>query len=94
MPHYEEAADTAVRTGQAIASGVVVERWVVERLLVTEEVAALLRVTHETVREMVRRGELDAAQIGRGWKFRAADVSALVERRMGALRDSFAGGGK
>ena len=90
-------AEQAVTLGASIAAdaaanGVRVETWTMDRMLTTAEVAAILRVDVETVREMVRRGELAAAEIGRGWKFHARDVVELVDRRMDALRERYAGG--
>jgi len=44
------------------------------------EVAELLGVSVRTVNRLAERGELDVVRIGRGARFRADDVRALIER--------------
>src|SRR5262245_3605139 len=51
------------------------------RLLTTEEVARLLRVTPRSVRNYVRQGELQAIRYGKGRRFRQADIDAFLFRK-------------
>ncbi len=50
-------------------------------LLTKADVARLLNVTPQTVRNMVERGELRAIRTERGWRlFRRRDVERLIAR--------------
>ena len=53
-----------------------------ERWLTVEEVAERLDVTQETVRRLLRRGELPGMQISKrsGWRMRPEDVDAFIRR--------------
>ncbi len=51
-----------------------------ERLLRRREVAELLGVSVRTVNRLAERGELEVVRIGRGARFHADDVRALIER--------------
>lgn len=53
---------------------------VAPRLLRASEVAAMLGVSIERVRELVRDGQLSSVRLGdQGWhRFRAEDVEALI----------------
>ena len=50
-----------------------------KRLLSVQEVADDLRVTTETVRNLIRRGELDGVRVGRLWRVTKASVQRLEE---------------
>jgi excisionase family DNA binding protein len=50
-----------------------------ERLLTIREAADVLRLHARTVREYVRRGELEGRVIGRRWRFRRKDLDAFYE---------------
>jgi excisionase family DNA binding protein len=50
-----------------------------ERLLTLREAAEALRLNPRTVREYVRRGELQGRIIGRRWRFRRTDLDAFFE---------------
>jgi excisionase family DNA binding protein len=50
-----------------------------ERLLTLREAAEVLRLHPRTVREYVRRGELEGRVIGRRWRFRRKDLDAFYE---------------
>jgi len=50
-----------------------------ESLLTLREAAAVLRLNPRTVREYVRRGEIEARIIGKQWRFRRADIDAFFE---------------
>lgn len=54
-----------------------------ERWLTAEEVAQRLDVGLETVRRLLRRGELPGMQISKrsGWRVRAEDVDAFIHSR-------------
>ena len=52
-----------------------------DRLLTTEEVAEYLRVTPKTVREWIQRGELEAIDVGQGYRIFKRDLGAFIERR-------------
>ena len=51
-----------------------------EHWLTVEDVAKRLDVTQETVRRLLRRGELPGMQISKraGWRVRAEDVDAFI----------------
>jgi excisionase family DNA binding protein len=49
-----------------------------EKLLTDSEVAYLLGLHRKTVQRMARSGELRGYRLGRYWRFRVADVEALV----------------
>ena len=51
------------------------------RLLTVEDVAHYLQFTPETVRSMVRRGELPAIKVGRRWRFRKEKIEAWIQTR-------------
>lgn len=58
-------------------------RHTVSRLLTTREVAELLQVTPDTVRELKQRGKLRAVQVGeQSPRFRESDVAAFIEARL------------
>jgi excisionase family DNA binding protein len=50
------------------------------QLLTTEEVARLLRVSHETVRNLAATGALPGRKIGRAWRFPRAAVEDCFRR--------------
>mgnify|MGYP003497870084 len=42
------------------------------------EVAALLKFHHNTVRKMIKEGELQAKKIGKEWRIKGADLDRLT----------------
>ena len=50
-----------------------------DRLLTLSEAAEVLRLHPRTVREYLRRGELEGRVIGRRWRFRRKDLDAFYE---------------
>lgn len=58
----------------------------VEQQLTVEEVAEELRVHPETVRQWIRRGELDAFDTGRGYRISRTDLDDFVQRRKTSRR--------
>ncbi len=50
-----------------------------EHLLTIREAAGVLRLHPRTVREYVRRGELEGRVIGGRWRFRRKDLDAFFE---------------
>lgn len=50
-----------------------------ERLLTLCEAADVLRLNPRTLREYVRRGEIEGRIIGGRWRFRRADLDAFFE---------------
>lgn len=50
-----------------------------DALLTLGEAAEVLRLHTRTVREYVRRGELQGRLIGRQWRFRRQDLDAFYE---------------
>jgi excisionase family DNA binding protein len=50
-----------------------------DRLLTLKEAAEILRLHTRTVREYVRRGELEGRVIGGRWRFRRKDLDAFYE---------------
>jgi excisionase family DNA binding protein len=61
-----------------------------EHWLTVEGVAQRLDVTEETVRRLLRRGELPGMQISKrsGWRVRAEDVDAFIRSRFRASKTS------
>ena len=47
-------------------------------LLTVDEVAEYLRIKSTTVRDLIKRGELPAARVGRVYRIRRADVEKLL----------------
>ncbi len=52
-----------------------------EELLDSEQAAALLKIHPKTLQRMARAGQIQAAQIGRLWRFRASQIDAWLKRR-------------
>jgi len=50
-----------------------------ERLLTLREAAEVLRLNPRTVREYVRRGEIEGRIIGGQWRFRRQELDAFFE---------------
>jgi len=50
-----------------------------DRLLTLAEAAEVLRLSTRTVREYVKRGEIEGRIIGKRWRFRRADLDAFFE---------------
>lgn len=50
-----------------------------ERLLTIREAAEVLRLHPRTVREYLRRGELEGRLLGGRWRFRRKDLDAFFE---------------
>lgn len=50
--------------------------------LTTEEVAAQIRETSQSVADRCFRGELKASRLGRGWRIRQDDVDRFMESRV------------
>jgi len=48
-----------------------------DSLLTLREAAEILRLSTRTLREYVRRGEIEGRIIGRRWRFRRADLDAF-----------------
>jgi putative molybdopterin biosynthesis protein len=48
-------------------------------LMLIEEVAEYLRISANTVRNMIDRGELPAARIGKQYRIKRVDVDRLLE---------------
>jgi len=50
-----------------------------ERLLTLREAAEVLRLHPRTVREYIRRGEIEGRVIGGQWRFRRKDLDTFFE---------------
>jgi excisionase family DNA binding protein len=50
-----------------------------DRLLTIAEAAEVLRLSTRTVREYLKRGEIQGKLIGNRWRFRRADLDAFFE---------------
>jgi excisionase family DNA binding protein len=50
-----------------------------DRLLTLREAAEVLRLNPRTVREYLRRGEIEGRIIGGQWRFRRQDLDAFFE---------------
>ena len=53
-----------------------------ERLLDSDEAAALLKIHPKTLQKMARNGQISGVQVGRLWRFRASVLNAWLEHRM------------
>lgn len=53
----------------------------IEPLMTAPEVAALVRKSTYTVRQMARLGVIIGRRVGRDWLFRRGDVSRFIEGR-------------
>lgn len=53
-----------------------------ERLLDSDEAAALLKIHPKTLQKMARNGQITAVQIGRLWRFRASVLNDWLEHKM------------
>jgi len=52
-----------------------------DTLYTTEEVAEKLKITAKTVREYIQRGELEAIDMGQGYRIYKRDLDAFLEGR-------------
>lgn len=52
-----------------------------DTLYTTEEVAEKLKITPRTVREYIQRGELEAIDMGQGYRIYKRDLDAFLEKR-------------
>lgn len=52
-----------------------------EKIITAAELAALLQVHVRTVYRLAEKGVLPGNKIGRGWRFREAEILALVSNR-------------
>jgi excisionase family DNA binding protein len=53
-----------------------------ERLLDSDEAAALLNIHPKTLQKMARNGQITGVQIGRLWRFRASVLNDWLEHKM------------
>lgn len=54
--------------------------------MLTEEVAAEIRETPQTVAEKCARGEIKATRLGRGWRIKRDDLDAYMESNVPATQ--------
>ncbi len=66
------------RVHQSFSSAIQDERF--ERLLDSEEAAALLKIHPKTLQKLARQGEVAAIQIGKLWRFRASALNRWLEK--------------
>ncbi len=52
-----------------------------DRLLTTKEVAEKLRVHVKTVLEWINKGELEAIDLGQGYRIKESDLDIFLEHR-------------
>lgn len=57
---------------------------IMEEILVTKEVAKILRVSEEYVRELIRQGKIRAYKEGRrgGFRILGKDVNKYIEKKL------------
>jgi excisionase family DNA binding protein len=53
-----------------------------ERLLDSDEAAALLKIHPKTLQKMARNGQITGVQVGRLWRFRASILNDWLEDKM------------
>lgn len=49
-----------------------------QKYLTVEEVAEILRASPQTVRNMIKRGEIPAIRIGRPWLIKKSDLDRIL----------------
>ncbi len=52
-------------------------------LMTVEEVAGYLRVTKKTIYRLLKRGDITAVKVGRGWRFKKVSVDKWLDRQVG-----------
>jgi excisionase family DNA binding protein len=52
-----------------------------DTLYTTEEVAEKLKITPKTVRQYIQRGELEAIDMGQGYRIYKRDLDTFLEHR-------------
>jgi excisionase family DNA binding protein len=52
-----------------------------DELYTTNEVAEKLKVTPKTIREWIGRGELEAIDLGQGYRIRRSDLDTFLDSR-------------
>jgi len=52
-----------------------------ERLLDSDEAAALLKIHPKTLQRMARKGEIAGIQIGKLWRFRLSELDQSIRSR-------------
>jgi excisionase family DNA binding protein len=57
-----------------------------DNLLTVKEVAALLRVSSQTLYKMLEQGGIPAVKVGSQWRFEREKVRAWLEAQGGAAR--------
>jgi len=62
-----------------------------DELLTVAEVAGILKLNQQTVRNWIDAGSLPAVRIGRRVRIRRADLDALIERGYSGLRQTEGG---
>jgi excisionase family DNA binding protein len=53
-----------------------------ERLLDSDEAAALLKIHPKTLQKMARHGSITGVQIGRLWRFRASELDRWLSGKL------------
>jgi excisionase family DNA binding protein len=53
-----------------------------ERLLDSDEAAALLKIHPKTLQKMARNGQITAVHIGKLWRFRASALNDWLNQKM------------
>jgi len=53
-----------------------------ERLLDSDEAAALLKIHPKTLQKMARHGNITGVQIGRLWRFRASELDRWLSGKL------------
>jgi len=53
-----------------------------ERLLDSDEAAALLKIHPKTLQKMARHGNINGVQIGRLWRFRASELERWLSGKL------------
>lgn len=57
-----------------------------ERLLDSDEAAALLRIHPKTLQRMARQGQVAAIHIGKLWRFRASVLNEWLETKLATTK--------
>jgi excisionase family DNA binding protein len=76
---------STVKRGEARA--VSTHRHKMENLLTVKEVAALLRVSAQTLYKMLEQGDIPAVKVGSQWRFDREKIRAWIDSRAAESKD-------
>lgn len=78
QPAVQPAVQSAVRPPMTREELINLDTRITPNLLTAAEVATVLRVTRETVYDMLQRGALRGIRVGRQWRFQRAVIARFI----------------